>query len=126
MINLGILGKKFFFKRILSAASNSGTISKSDDKSLLEAIVKGEEKYISDLVAMIERYQKPVIGVSLYDEEKDRTIYPVGKSIYKGLFYPTPERAVAALSKMVGYGRFLQRQQAIDEQNQKTIIGDRN
>ena len=110
VINLGILGKKFFVKRVISAAGTRGTISPAEQDFFLETALKSEEKYIADLVGLIERYHKPIFGVTLYDEEKDRTIYPVGDGIYKGLFYPTPDRAVMALSKMVGYGQFLQRQ----------------
>ncbi len=111
VINLGILGKKFFIKRVISAAKTRGAISTQEQDFFLETALKAEEKYIADLVGLIERYRKPIFGVTLYDEEKDRTIYPVGDGIYKGLFYPTPDRAVVALSKMVEYGQFLKRQQ---------------
>lgn len=110
VINLGILGKRFFVKRVISAACSRGTISNPDKDYLLDNAVKSEEKYVEDLVGLIEKYQKPVYGVTLYDEDKDRTIYPVGDSVYKGLFYPTPARAVEAVAKMVEYGRFLKRQ----------------
>jgi len=113
VINLGMLGKKFFFKRIISAARETHSISAAENEFLLEHSVTSEDKYIEDMVSLTERYQKPIIGVTLYDEEKDRTIYPVGEGVYKALFYPTPERAVTALSKMVGYSRFLQVQQAV-------------
>ncbi|MDY0375186.1 MAG: hypothetical protein RBQ72_05590 [Desulfobacterium sp.] len=97
-------------KRVISAASSRGIISTPDQDSFLKNAVKSEEKYVEDLVGLIEKYQKPVYGVSLYDEDKDRTIYPVGDSSYKGLFYSTPARAVEAVAKMVGYGQFLKRQ----------------
>ncbi|MBU2512001.1 acetate--CoA ligase family protein [bacterium] len=126
VINLGILGKKFFFKRVISAATLNGNISAGDNKSLLESAEKSEEKYVEDLVTLIEKYQKPIFGVTLYDEKKDRTIYPVGDSIYKGLFYPTPARAVEALSKMVEYGRFLSQQQESKIQKEQTIFGTKN
>ncbi len=114
VIHLGILGIKFFFKRVINAAGNFNSISQDENEHLLEAALRSEEEYVEDIVALIEDYQKPVFGVTLYDEEKDRTIFPVGKSLYKALFYPTPERAVIALSKMMGYGRFLEKQKATD------------
>jgi acyl-CoA synthetase (NDP forming) len=114
VINLGILGKKFFAKRVIAAATTKGAISTEEYYVLLENALRSEEKYIEDVVALIEKYQKPVYGVTLYDEGKDRTIYPAGESTYKGLFYPTPARAVTALSKMVEYGQFLERQQGTD------------
>jgi hypothetical protein len=46
---------------------------------------------------LIEKYRKPVYGVTLYDEGKDRIIYPAGESTYKGLFYPTPARSQNAV-----------------------------
>ncbi len=58
----------------------------------------------------MERHQKPVFGVSLLTEAADRTIVPAEHGRYKGLFYPTPERAVKAFAKMVEYRRFLSRQ----------------
>ena len=67
-------------KRVISAASSRGIISTPDQDSFLKNAVKSEEKYVEDLVGLIEKYQKPVYGVSLYDEDKDRTIYPVGDS----------------------------------------------
>ncbi|MFH2131959.1 MAG: acetate--CoA ligase family protein [bacterium] len=123
VINLGILGKKFFFKRVIEEARKHNDISALENEFLLEQSLKAEEKYVADLVAMIEKYQKPIYGVTLYDEEKDRTIYPVGDSIYKGLFYPTPARAVEAFAKMVGYGRFLKRQQEIELLEEETMVG---
>jgi len=107
VINLGILGKKFFFKRVIESAKPFGTISPEQSDQVLDATLKAEDKYIENVVSLIETYQKPIIGVSLFDEEKDRTIYPVGENRYKALFYPTPERAVAALAKMTDYGRFI-------------------
>lgn len=114
VINLGILGKQFFVRRVIAAARTKGLISADENDVYLEMALKSEEKYIQDVVALIERYQKPVYGVSLYDEEKDQTIYPVGENRYKGLFYPTPARAVTAVSKMVEYGQFLKRQGAME------------
>jgi acyl-CoA synthetase (NDP forming) len=57
----------------------------------------------------MDQHQKPIYGVSLLPDEKNQTIYRVANSSYKGVFYPTPERAVKAYSKMVEYYRFLNR-----------------
>ena len=62
--------------------------------------------YIKRIVALMETYQKPVIGVSLLTDELDRTIYMVGDSPYKGVFFTTPERAVKTLAKMYEYQRY--------------------
>jgi acyl-CoA synthetase (NDP forming) len=68
-----------------------------------------ESDYIARIAELMARHQKPVFGVSLLTEPQDRTVVPVENLPYKGLFYPTPERAVKAFSKMVEYGRFLSR-----------------
>jgi len=112
VINLGILGKRFFFKRIAAAANVDSLISSDSYGQLVQHSEQMESKYIEHIVSLMEMYQKPIIGVSLYDEEKDRTVYPVGDSVYKGLFYPTPARSVEVLSKMCEYNCFRQRQTA--------------
>lgn len=68
-----------------------------------------EDAYIKHIVALMDQYQKPIFGVSLLPDEKNQTLYRVEGSPFKGVFYPTPERAVKAFSKMVDYHRFLKR-----------------
>jgi acyl-CoA synthetase (NDP forming) len=58
----------------------------------------------------MNQYKKPIFGVSLLPDENNQTLYRVNSSAYKGVFYPTPERAVKAFAKMVGYNRFLKKQ----------------
>ena len=70
-------------------------------------IERFESDYIAHIAELMARYQKPVFGVSLLTEASDRTVVPVKDQPFKGLFYPTPERAVKAFAKMVEYGRFL-------------------
>jgi acyl-CoA synthetase (NDP forming) len=55
----------------------------------------------------MEKHKKPVFGVSLISDEKDQTVYRMKESPYKGIFFPTPERAVKACAKMFEYQRFL-------------------
>jgi 16S rRNA C1402 (ribose-2'-O) methylase RsmI len=61
---------------------------------------------VEQIVNLMKQYQKPVIGVSLLTDEKDRTIYMADNEDYKGVFYTTPERAVKTLSKMFAYCKF--------------------
>jgi hypothetical protein len=42
-------------------------------------------------------------------DEKHQTVYPYKNSELKGVFFPTPERAVGACAKMVQYQKFLSR-----------------
>jgi hypothetical protein len=52
---------------------------------------------------MMEKYGKPVFGVSILTTEKDQTLYRVEGSRLKGVFYPSPERAVKAYARMYEY-----------------------
>jgi acyl-CoA synthetase (NDP forming) len=54
-------------------------------------------------------YRKPILGVSLLTDAAARTVYPVEGQALRAVFYPTPERAVRALARMVEYGRFRER-----------------
>jgi acyl-CoA synthetase (NDP forming) len=58
----------------------------------------------------MEQYNKPVFGVSMLPDEKHQTVYPVKKHVFKGVFFPTPERAVRAFAKMIQYQKFLSRE----------------
>jgi acyl-CoA synthetase (NDP forming) len=57
----------------------------------------------------MDQFKKPVFGVSLLPDEKNQTLYRIDGSSFKGVFYPTPERAVKAYAKMVEYHRFLKK-----------------
>jgi len=110
VINLGILGRRIMVKRfgesVLKAESGYSAefINQINDKFL-----EFEDAYIKHIVALMDRYKKPVFGVSLLPDENNQTLYRVAGSPFKGVFYPTPERAVKAFSKMVDYRRFLER-----------------
>ncbi len=58
----------------------------------------------------MEKYEKPVLGVSLLSDPGQRTLHDVEGCIYSGLFFPSPERAVRALAKMCDYRDFLKRE----------------
>jgi acyl-CoA synthetase (NDP forming) len=111
VINLGIVGRRILVHRLL--ASVRSVDPKTPEKPLQAAgqmIDDFERRYIGHIVELMERHRKPVFGVSLLTEAQDRTIVPAEHGRYKGLFYPTPERAVKAFAKMVEYRRFLSRQ----------------
>ena len=58
---------------------------------------------------LMERYGKPVFGVSLLQDENDRTVYAVENSPYNAVFYETPERAVHSFARLVEYRRYRDR-----------------
>jgi acyl-CoA synthetase (NDP forming) len=110
IINLGILGRRIMVKRF------GESVVKVDTKytaefidTINEQFVEFENNYIKHIVKLMDQYQKPIFGVSLLPDENNQTLYRVAGSSYKGVFYPTPERAVKAFSKMVDYQRFLRK-----------------
>lgn len=110
VINLGILGRRIFLERLGNAALKCDP--EMDDAFLNQMRVvlnRFEQNYIRQTVLLMEKYQKPIVGVHLLTDNQDQTLYRVDGASYKGVFYETPERAVYALSKLVAYHRFLSR-----------------
>lgn len=113
VINLGIMGRR----HMVESLSNS--IRKADpshDASMLEKIKAGmlrfEDKYVRHIVALMEKYHKPIIGVAMLKDEKDLTVYPIENAPYKGVFFPAPEQAVHSIARMYEYRKFINRKQA--------------
>ncbi|OQX62845.1 MAG: CoA-binding protein [Desulfococcus sp. 4484_241] len=108
VINLGIMGKRHMTRRLIKSAAVDPTYKQDFFDKVMEVLNNFERQYIEHVVAMMEKYGKPVIGVSIMtDEREDKTIYKVDGSDYKGLFFQTPERAVKCLAKMYDYYRFV-------------------
>jgi acyl-CoA synthetase (NDP forming) len=109
VINLGILGRGIFVRKMADSVARADPSASSE---FLEAVSQQmaayEDHYIEQLARLMEKYRKPILGVSLLTGAKDQTVYTVAESTYKSVFYPSPERAVKALSKMVEYARFQQ------------------
>jgi len=110
VINLGIMGRRIMVKRF------GESVLKADpqyDQAFVDQMnqqfLKFEKQYIAHIVNLMEKYHKPIFGVSLLPDEKNQTLYRVAGSGLKGVFYPTPERAVKSFAKMVEYNRFLKK-----------------
>lgn len=110
VINLGILGRRIFLKRLADAV---GKADASYSQDFLDDAVTSftdfEKSYIERIVQLMEKYGKPVLGVSLLTDEMDATVYRVQGHHLKGVFYETPERAVKAVARMVEYQRYRSR-----------------
>ena len=108
IINLGILGMRILAQRLIESVRkvDPGYSDQflDDGLKLVETL---EEDYISQVAHMMEKYNKPILGVSLLEDEKHHTVYNVENCGYKSVFYQNPERAVKVLSKMYQYFRFL-------------------
>ena len=109
VINLGILGRKIIQKRLTDAVLNAdpGYSSEFLD-SINQALSDFEEQFIEHIIKLMEKYKKPVFGVS-FASGRERIVHRASNSPLNCIFYPTPERAVKAFSKMYEYQRFLTR-----------------
>jgi acyl-CoA synthetase (NDP forming) len=110
VINLGILGRRIMVKRFgESVLKADPDYSAEFISNINKQFVEFEKAYIEHIVSLMDQFKKPVFGVSLLPDEKNQTLYRVDGSSFKGVFYPTPERAVKAYAKMVEYHRFLKK-----------------
>jgi acyl-CoA synthetase (NDP forming) len=110
VINLGILGRRILLKRLASSILDADPTYTADFfKKVSMALSDFDTQYIRHIAALMEKYNKPVYGVSLLTDEKDKTVHRVEGCSFKGVFYPTPERAVKAFARMYEYRRFLGR-----------------
>jgi len=108
VINLGILGRRIFVRRLAdSVAMADPDYSQEFLEAAKSYIADFEKAYIARIAELMETYRKPVFGVSLVTDAEDRTVYETEGRRHKGVFYPTPERAVRALAKMYAYHQFL-------------------
>lgn len=108
LIHLGILGRHLFIKRMIES---SLMFDRTSDRKFLESIpprlAEFEVGYNEHVVRLMEKYGKPVLGVCLLSDENTRTITEIDGSLYKGVSFLTPERAVKALAGMYSYKRWL-------------------
>jgi acyl-CoA synthetase (NDP forming) len=107
VINLGIHGRRLMVERLIA------NVSKADPDtdpaflaSLHQTLAAYESDYRAHAARLVERYAKPIFGVSLMTAKNDLTVYSVPGVRAKSVFYETPERAVRALARMVDYHRF--------------------
>ena len=108
VINLGIMGKRIMTDQLTRSIAKADTLySKDFLDAVVQAITDFEKKYIEHIVTLMETYHKPIYGVNIITDENDKTVYRVKDKKYKGVFFPTPERAVKSLAKMAEYRRFL-------------------
>lgn len=107
VVNLGIRGRRLMVQRL---ADNVAQADPDADPAFLDGIRRAleayEEDYLARMAQLMERYDKPVLGVSLMTDGRDRTVYSVAGCRRKSVFYETPERAVRVLARMVAYQRF--------------------
>lgn len=113
VIHLGISGREYLLETLLESVS---TVDPESDPEASQKILLGLKKwnhqYIKHTVGLMEKYRKPILGVTLTADPKKRAIYEVENSKYNGVFFTSPERAVKALGHMCEYRDFLARESA--------------
>ncbi len=113
VINLGIVGRRHMVSRMADSIRKADPQTpESFMESVLTLLDAFEEKYMQHLVSLMEKYEKPILGVNILRGEKDKTVYSFGDFKSKALFFPTPEQAVRSLARMYEYRLFLEREGA--------------
>ncbi len=107
VICLGIIGRQELVKQVLESTRVADPEVSSEFLGSVEKMGREfEEGFISRMVAFMETYKKPVIGVSMAGTGKG-VVRPVPGGRYSAVMYQTPETAVNVLAQMVSYSRFL-------------------
>lgn len=110
VINLGIMGRRNLVERLVDSIEDvDPSYTPEFLTNIRQELLRQDQSYVAHIVALMEKYQKPVYGVSLVKGKEDQTIYRVEDHHFKGVFYETPERAVKALARMAEYGDYLDR-----------------
>ena len=111
VIVLGIIGRRHSFARMINSALASDPGASSEHLMPLHAAMTDyEAQFVKFLVGLMEKNQKPLVGVPLMMSPDDKTVVGVEGSPYSGVFFDTPERAVNALARMHEYQRFFKRE----------------
>jgi acyl-CoA synthetase (NDP forming) len=110
IIHMGIIGRKIMIKAIME--STVAVDKKYDYKFVEDSLLyidNFEKQTIIQTVKLMEKYNKPIIGVYLLNDDETRTVTNVDDCKYKGVNFITPEKAVKALAKMYQYSKWLKR-----------------
>jgi acyl-CoA synthetase (NDP forming) len=107
VINMGIYGRRHLLKRrVESVITADSSFTKAELDSIVQMLTDFENNYISEIVRLMEAFDKPVYGVSLGSNQEDFTVNRVKGHDLKAVFFETPERAVKTAARMVEYQRF--------------------
>lgn len=107
IITLGIVGQLRFVKRVAEMFIQTEPGCPRDAiMARLQKNVDDDAEFINFSTRMMETYQKPILTVGLFAEQNGRSDENE-KGRYRGITFPTPERAVNAFARMFEYQRFL-------------------
>lgn len=111
VIHLGVSGRKFLLEHYLNAVV--AVDPDADDNTyahLLEAMDQWGQKFVNHTALLMERHEKPILGVTLTTDPKIRAIHEVAGCRYRCVSFTSPERAVNALGHMCEYRDFALRE----------------
>lgn len=104
VIHLGIHGKRVLVNNMIESVFRTDPdMDKEKAQFFKDTILQFEEDYAQYVVKLTQKYEKPVLGVSLLTDEISKTLYRLDGYDYKSVFFPSPERAVKALWGMCQY-----------------------
>jgi acyl-CoA synthetase (NDP forming) len=107
VIHLGVMGRRVFVEDLIGAVKRCDPEAPEEiNQAALDLITAFETDFIREIAGLMDRYGKPVVGVSLMKGADDKTVYAVAGSAHQVVLFDTPERAVKALSQMVRYARY--------------------
>ena len=107
VIHLGIQGRRIMAERLFTSVGMTDPAHSAEEMDQFKQIFDAAEtEYINHVVRLTEQYDKPVLGVSLLTDADTRTVYRTDNCRYRGVFFPSPERAVKALAGMYRYQRW--------------------
>ncbi|MCP3874980.1 MAG: CoA-binding protein [Desulfobacteraceae bacterium] len=110
VIHLGIHGKRVLVNSMIeSVVRTDPDVDMKSAQFFKDSILQFEEDYTKYVVKLTQKYEKPVLGVSLLTDEISRTLYRLDGYDYKSVFFPSPERAVKALWGMCQYNDWRKR-----------------
>ncbi len=110
VIDLGILGTRFVAHRFIDYVKKTDpNYSNELLDTMNDEIIKFENIHIEQMAKLMDKYNKPIFGVSITTDATSKTVNPIPGSPYKSIIYQTPEKAVKAFAKMSEYNQFLNR-----------------
>ncbi len=108
VIHLGVHGQRILLNNLVNSVYRSDpAVSKAQGEAFKKSMLETEKEYIRYVVDLTQKYEKPVLGVSLLTDEESRTLYRYPDTRYKAVCFPSPERAVKALAGMCRYQSWL-------------------
>jgi len=105
VIGLGIIGRLEVVRLLVDSTRKADPDIREEFLDRVIGFAQNyETEYVASMVELMERYEKPILGVTLA-QTSEGTVRPVEGRRYSGVFYQTPENAVNALARMVQYQR---------------------